>query len=182
MLTGQPHSGTRLLTIATRKVLVEESSSKSGAAIKTLFHHACTQFSAQQGTVLSSYIYKVLSTTMRALGHSEIEAAAPTLILRWLLWSSFPLHQQKPFCPLQSPSTEAVAAASAVLWSWENCTGLPPLRIQPLGPCTEKWAKEGWPAGFSQLSLAWLRFSQVIFTLWLRGVVTHLARQGISGL
>lgn len=79
MLAGKTFNGKRLLTKATRKVLVEESNSRT---IITLFPHACTQFSAQQGTVLSIYVYKVLSTTMRALGHNEIQAAALTLILR----------------------------------------------------------------------------------------------------
>lgn len=177
VLAGKPHNGKKLLTKATRKVLVEES--KSGAAIITLFHHAYTQFSGQQGTVLSIYVCKVVSTI---IGHNEIQAAAPTSILGWFPWSSLPLHQQYLFSPIQSPSSGAVAAASAVLWSQGDCTGFPPLRIQPLGPCTEEWAKEGRTAAFSQLSLAWLHFSQFIFALWLRGAVTHLARQGVSGL
>lgn len=82
MLAGKPYKGKRLLTYATREGLVEESTNESSTAIKTQFHHACTQFSAQQGTVLSIYIYKVLSTTMRTLGQNEIQAAAPTLILK----------------------------------------------------------------------------------------------------
>lgn len=82
MLAGKAYNGKRLLTKATRKVLIEESNSKNGAAIITLFPHASTQFSAQQGTVLSIYVYKILSTTMRALGHNEMQAAAPTSMLR----------------------------------------------------------------------------------------------------